>query len=235
MSAIAIIPARGGSKRIPRKNIKPFLGTPVIAYSIRAAMESECFDEIMVSTDDAEIADIAVRSGAVVPFMRNAKTADDHSTLADVVSEVLASYSERNTNFNQVCCILPTSPLLDSRDIARARALLSSAPGVFSATCFGYPIWRALQVRDGVASMIWPEHARSRSQDLPRSYHDAGMFYWAEVQAFLEQRTLFLDGCRIWELPEHKIQDIDTSEDWRLAELKYAMLHETTVPTGDAT
>lgn len=232
MRAVAIIPARGGSKRIQRKNIKPFLGAPMISYSIRGARDAGCFDEVMVSTDDPEIADTALSLGAAVPFMRSISSSDDHATLADVVSEVLLGYSEQGVLFDEFCCILPTSPLLDPRDVRDARKELGTAPAVFSAVRFGYPIWRALQVRDGSVSMIWPEHELSRSQDLPTAYHDAGMFYWAKTSAFLEQRTLFLGGSRIWELPEDRVQDIDTPEDWRLAELKYAMIHASDHPTG---
>ena len=232
MRALAIIPARGGSKRIPRKNIKPFRGIPVIAYSIRCATLSGCFDEVMVSTDDAEIAEIAEGFGAVVPFMRTPATANDFATLADVVAEVLEMYAERGRSFDEFCCILPTAPLLEARDISESRHALSSAPAIFSAARFEYPIWRALRLRDGAASMIWPEHLRSRSQDLETAYHDAGMFYWARAAAFSGRGTLFLEGSRIWELPTTRIQDIDTPEDWELAEMKFERLGKTPGPPG---
>lgn len=234
MTALAIIPARGGSKRIPRKNIKEFLGVPMIAYGIRAAMDSGCFDEIMVSTDDPEIERTARAHGAAVPFPRSERASDDHATLSDVVSEVLATYAERGSVFDEFCCILPTCPLLDSRDLRAAKGVLADAPGVFSGVRFGYPIWRALQVRDGEVSMIWPEHLRTRSQDLPPAFHDAGMFYWCRTADFLEQRNLFLPGARLWELPAERVQDIDTPDDWRLAELKHAMLRIPPLQTGDA-
>lgn len=225
MSALAIIPARGGSRRIPGKNIRPFLGKPMIAYAIEAAHACGAFDRLLVSTDSPEIAEVARREGAEVPFLRSAASSGDHATLAEAVSDALAAWSSENGHPDRFCCILPTCPLLDPRDLRSAEALLDGAPEVLSVVRFGYPIWRALRCEEGAVSMIWPEHERARSQDLPEAFHDAGMFYWLRTSAFLGSRSFFLPGAKAWEIPESRVQDIDTPEDWRLAELKYAALH----------
>jgi len=227
MRNLAVIPARGGSKRIPSKNIRHFLGKPVLAYSIEAAMESDLFDEVMVSTDDPEIAEIAVRYGANVPFLRSPENSDDHATLADVLLEVIAEYSKAGKEFDTVCCLLPTSPLTRSGRIVEAYQKM--VDGNFDSVCpvvaFSYPILRSLEITDeGKLKMMWPEHERTRSQDLKPAYHDAGSFVWVKTPAFLNETTLWCKNGGAIILPETEVQDIDTEEDWRLAEMKWKFL-----------
>jgi N-acylneuraminate cytidylyltransferase len=224
---IAVITARGGSKRIPRKNIRLFCGRPIIAYSIRAAQESGCFDEVMVSTDDAEIAEVASSLGASVPFIRSLDTSNDHATTAAVLIEVLGKYRERDRVFEEACCIYPTAPFVTGASIAKAGALLrrGDAPGVIPVVRFSYPIQRALRIRDGAISMLQPEHALTRSQDLEPAYHDAGQFYWVRVEHFLRTGSLMGPGTLAHEMPEWEVQDIDTESDWKLAEIKFRVLH----------
>lgn len=223
---IAIITARGGSKRIPRKNIKEFLGRPIIAYSIAAALEAGCFDEVMVSTDDSEIAEIALRHGAKVPFLRSAGTANDFATTAEVLLEVLGEYRLLGEEFAYACCIYPTAPFVTAEKLRRGCELLagSGADSVVPVVRFGYPIQRALKVEDGVLKMIWPEHLNSRSQDLVPAYHDCGQFYWLAVPGFLSSGLLFGPRTLPLEIPESEVQDIDSEEDWKVAEMKYRML-----------
>jgi N-acylneuraminate cytidylyltransferase len=224
--AVAIITARGGSKRIPRKNIKEFLGKPIIAYSITAALEAGCFDEVMVSTDDQEIAGVAQSYGAKVPFFRSAETSNDFSTTADVLVEVLREYQSRGQDFAYACCIYPTAPFVTPEKLKRGHELLleTGADTALPVVRFGYPIQRGLKIENGGLSMIWPEHLNSRSQDLMPAYHDSGQFYWLRVTKFLETRKLFAEHCVPIELPESEVQDIDTLEDWKVAEVKYRML-----------
>lgn len=223
MRNICIIPARGGSKRIPHKNIRSFLGKPIIAYSIEAAINSRCFDEVMVSTDDEEIARIAVQYGAKVPFMRSDNTANDYATLSDVVKEVLDKYSSQGIHFDYMCCILATSPLLRSEDILSGYNKLrhSDFSSIVPVVQFSYPIQRSFKIDEsGELSYIWPEYSKSRSQDLTPSYHDAGSFYWHVVSKWLSgdihRGAIVVD--------ESTVQDIDTEQDWNLAELKYKLL-----------
>lgn len=225
-NSVAIITARGGSKRIPRKNIKPFLGKPIIAYSISAALEAGCFDEVMVSTDDREIAEVAQNYGAKVPFFRSAETSNDFSTTADVLIEVLNEYQKRGQNFFYACCIYPTAPFVTPEKLKYGHELLlnTGADSALPVVRFGYPIQRGLKVEEGQLSMIWPEHLNSRSQDLMPVYHDSGQFYWFRIARFLETRKLFAEHTVPIELPESEVQDIDTEEDWRIAELKYRIL-----------
>src|SRR5438270_12846523 len=180
MSAVAIITARGGSRRIPRKNIRPFLGRPIIAYSIEAALGSGLFDEVMVSTDDDEIAAVAEEHGAAVPFRRSAAMSDDHATTADVLQEVLGEYGGRGRSFDHACCIYPTAPFVTAERlrVAFARLTASGADCVIPVARFGFPIWRAFCMDDDRLSYVWPEHAPKRSQDLPPAFHDAGQFYF---------------------------------------------------------
>jgi N-acylneuraminate cytidylyltransferase len=224
---LAIIPARGGSKRIPRKNIKAFLGKPIIAYSIEAALQSGLFEEVMVSTDDAAIAEVARRYGAQVPFLRSATTADDFATTADVLLEVLGQYKQAGKSFDYGCCLYPTAPLVQVTTLQMAFTLLTTHTydSVFPVLQYSYPIWRSLKLEAGKASLNWPEHLNARSQDLPAAYHDAGQFYWFSVSTFLEKRKLFTDNTGAVKLPELEVQDIDTETDWKLAELKYKLLH----------
>lgn len=222
----ALITARGGSKRIPRKNIKDFLGYPIIKYSIDAARDAGCFDEVMVSTDDKEIAEIALRLGAKVPFYRSASTANDFATTADVIEEVLLEYRKNGREFEHFCCIYPTAPFVSPAMLRQGYELLreSDADSVLPVVRFSYPIQRALKIEQGKLSMIWPENLNARSQDLQPAYHDAGQFYWGRTDRFLKQKKLFSDNTLPIEVPESHVQDIDTLEDWKIAEMKYAIL-----------
>ena len=224
MRNICIIPARGGSKRIPRKNIKEFLGKPIIAYSIEAALKSGLFDEVMVSTDDEEIAAIAKQYGASVPFMRSEATANDFASSDDVLVEVLNEYQKRGKVFDNMCCIYATAPLISSNDLAEALQLLNNSKFdcVYPVVEFSYPIWRCLDVaEDGSMKRHWPECEYSRSQDLPKEYHDSGTFYWYKLAdgKFTEKSV----GAII--LSEERVQDIDTETDWKLAEMKFKLLN----------
>lgn len=227
MTDICIIPARGGSKRIPRKNIKDFVGKPIIAYSIEAALTSGLFDEVMVSTDDAEIAKIAEKFGAKVPFFRSGKNADDHSTTSDVIEEVLMEYSKQGGKFTKACCIYPTAPFVTIGSLEEGKSILidSGADTVFPIVKFGYPVWRGLRKEgNGTVEMIWKEHLKSRSQDLEEVFHDAGQWYWFDVERFLLNKKLFTDNTKAIELSPLEVQDIDNLHDWHLAELKYGYL-----------
>jgi len=223
-SKICIITARGGSKRIPRKNIKDFCGKPIIAYSIQVAKESKLFDEIMVSTDDQEITDISREFGATVPFLRSAKNSDDHSGTVDVLIEVLEEYKSRNKNFKHACCIYPTAPLLRVETLVAGWELLQKQEldSVFPVLKFGFPIQRALRMKsNSLVSMFQPENRTKRSQDLEPSYHDAGQFYFFHVGRFLESKQLWTDKTAGIVLNELDAQDIDNEEDWKIAEFKY--------------
>lgn len=224
MKNICIIPARGGSKRIPRKNIKEFLGKPIIAYSIEAALKSGLFDEVMVSTDDEEIAAIAKQYGASVPFMRSEATANDFASSDDVLVEVLNEYLKRGKVFDNMCCIYATAPLISSNDLAEALQLMNNSKFdcVYPVVEFSYPIWRCLDVaEDGSMKRHWPEFEYSRSQDLPKEYHDSGTFYWYK----LKDNTLQSGKIGAIIVPEDRVQDIDTETDWKLAEMKYKLLN----------
>ncbi len=226
MNNIAIIPARGGSKRIPRKNIKPFLGKPIIAYSIEAAQKSGLFAEIMVSTDDPEIAAVAKTYGASVPFYRSPQTANDFATIGDVVDEVLTTYEKNGKTFDCVCCLLATAPFILPQRIQEAYQLMLDKHynSVFPIVRFSYPIQRALRLTDGKVSMFQPENFAKRSQDLEPAYHDSGQFYWMRVEEFKKQKRFFAQNSGAIILPETEVQDIDTEEDWKLAECKYQWL-----------
>jgi N-acylneuraminate cytidylyltransferase len=226
MSSVAIIPARGGSKRIPRKNIKDFLGKPIIAYSIEAALQSGLFDEVMVSTDDEEIAAISRQFGAQVPFTRSATTSDDFASTAAVLDEVLHAYKSTGREFLYGCCIYPTAPLLRAQKLHEGFKLLQAKnfDSVFPILKFSYPIWRSLKVEEGKVAMNWPEYSNSRSQDLPPAFHDAGQFYWFDVSAFSKHHALFSANTGVVELDDLEVQDIDNLTDWKLAELKYQLL-----------
>ncbi|MDR2723745.1 MAG: pseudaminic acid cytidylyltransferase [Holosporaceae bacterium] len=224
---IAIIPARGGSKRIPRKNIKDFLGKPIIAYSIEAALRSGVFDEVMVSTDDREIADIAMRLGAKVPFFRSPEMSTDMTMTASVLIEVLNEYKKRGDNFDYCCCIYPCAPFVTPQRLKESMELLM-AKGVDSlvpVVRFSYPPLRGVVIRDGKLQMMFPENYNMRSQDLELMYHDAGQFYCCKTDALMAQEKMFCENTLPLELSELEVQDIDTPEDWTVAELKYKMLH----------
>jgi pseudaminic acid cytidylyltransferase len=226
---IAIIPARGGSKRILRKNIKEFLGVPIIKYSIDAAIKSKIFDEVMVSTDDREIAELAISCGAKVPFMRSPETADDHSTTADVIKEVLDSYKDQGKEFDHSCCIYPTAPFITHAKLKYAYQELveKEADSVVPVVRFSFPIQRSFKKEDGLLKMNWPEYLNTRSQDLPPAYHDSGQFYFFRIKAFLKTNSLYMENTVPYELPESEVQDIDNEEDWKLAEIKYSYLLNT--------
>lgn len=227
MANLAIIPARGGSKRIPRKNIKPFLGKPIIAYSIEAAIKSNLFNEVMVSTDDEEIAKIAKQYGAKVPFLRSKDNANDFAVLADVVDEVLLKYSQNNQIFENICCILPTAPFVTSTKIIEAYKTLSNNnfDSVFPILEFSFPIQRSLKIKDNKVAMVWSENLNTRSQDLEARYHDSGQFYWIKTQSFLTEKKLLTNDSGAIIISQLEAQDIDTETDWRLAEIKYKLMH----------
>ena len=229
MNSLAIIPARGGSKRIPRKNIKNFLGKPIIAYSIEAALESGLFNEVMVSTDDEEIAEIAHLYGASVPFLRTDKNADDFSTTVDVIVEVLEKYKDENKIFLNACCIYPTAPFVSSSRLKEGfeKLIDEKRNCVFPFVAFSYPIWRGLRkMNDGNVSMVWPKFLNIRSQDLEEVYHDAGQWYWLNVQAFHKEKKIFTENVTSILLNPMEVQDIDNLSDWNLAELKYEYLQK---------
>jgi N-acylneuraminate cytidylyltransferase len=223
-NTVAIITARGGSKRIPRKNIRPFLGRPMIAYPIEAASQSGLFDRIVVSTDDAEIAEVALKCGAETPFMRPAELSDDHTATAPVVRHAIQWLRDNGQPPEYVCCIYPTAPFLTAGDLREGRAALRQ-PGcsfAFSVSRFGYPIQRALRrVGDIGVQPFFPESIPSRSQDLEPAYHDAGQFYWGTAQAFMDRIRIFGPASIPIVLPAHRVQDIDDEEDWRRAEYLY--------------
>ncbi len=223
MSNIAIITARGGSKRIPRKNIKDFLGKPIIAYSIEASLQSGIFQEVMVSTDDAEIAEVAQKYGAKVPFLRSAKNSDDFATTADVLTEVLENYAQLGQNFQYACCLYPTAPFVNAEKLKKAFDLLleTGADSIVPVAAFSYPIWRSLKIENGKLQMNFPENLNKRSQDLPPAYHDVGQFYFFHVAKFLSTKRLFSDFSVPLHISELEMQDIDNETDWKLAELKY--------------
>jgi pseudaminic acid cytidylyltransferase len=228
MNIVAIIPARGGSKRIPKKNIKPFAGQSIIAYSIKAAEESNLFNRIIVSTDSKEIAEIAKSYGAEVPFMRPAELADDFAGTAPVLIHALNWLNEHGCYSKYFCCIYAAAPFIRSEDIKKGFHLLrqKNAVTAFSVTTFPYPILRGLRIEEnGRLKMFWPEHKKSRSNDLPEAYHDAGQFYWASTERFLKEKTLFSSDAVPIILPRYLVQDIDTPEDWKTAEKMYLALH----------
>ncbi|HTO31949.1 MAG TPA: pseudaminic acid cytidylyltransferase [Pararhizobium sp.] len=225
---IAIIPARGGSKRIPRKNIKLFGGQPMIAWPIRAALSSQLFDHVIVSTDDDEIAEVAIAAGASVPFRRPAEFSNDHSPARDAINDTI---SQAESCFGKrvvsACCIYATSPLIEAEDLVAARALLDQPPVpnfVFAAATYPHPVQRAM-LRDGAlgVTMLYPEYQKTRSQDLPEAFHDAGQFYWGWRDAFMDRHPMFSPLSRPYLLPRSRVQDIDTPEDWEFAELLFAI------------
>lgn len=215
---ICVIPARGGSKRIPRKNIKPFHGKPMIAWSIEVAKAAGCFDRIVVSTDDYDIAEIAKDCGAEIPFLRPERLGNDFVTTGAVMAHAVRSLDTAA----EYCCLYATAPFVQPGDLCGALALLTEfgADFVFSATSFPFPIQRAIRVADDKSvSMVQPEYLLTRSQDLEEMFHDAGQFYWGSANAFVEQRPFFSPRSRAFVIPRYRVQDIDTLEDWARAEL----------------
>lgn len=223
---IAIITARGGSKRIPKKNIKTFLGFPIIKFSIEAALNAGCFEEVMVSTDDYEIAEIAKSYGASVPFFRSPKNSDDFSTTSDVLLEVLNYYNSLNIFFDNLCCIYPTAPFVTSDKLKKSLNILneSKADCVLPVVQYSYPIQRSLKIENGKISMNWPENYLKRSQDFEPVYHDCGQYYFMKVLSFQEQKKLFMFNTIPIITSELEVQDIDNEEDWKIAELKFSLL-----------
>ncbi|ATP58003.1 pseudaminic acid cytidylyltransferase [Pedobacter ginsengisoli] len=223
MTRLAIIPARGGSKRIPRKNIKDFLGKPIISYSIEAALKSNLFDEVMVSTDDEEIASIADSCGASVPFLRSNQNSDDFASTADVLKEVITYYEKNNRIFEYGCCIYPAAPLIASEKLTEAFQMMENSKfsTVFPVAEFSSPIQRALKVERAGVSNFFPTHMQTRTQDLERAYQDCGQFYFFKVQPFMERGFLQGENTGAIFLNDWEYQDIDNEHDWRIAEFKY--------------
>lgn len=228
MKRIAVITARGGSKRIPRKNILPFLGKPILAYSIEAAIECGQFDEVMVSTDDDEIADIARKYGASVPFMRSEKTSNDFANTEDVLLEVLEEYKKRGSEFDIICCIYPTAPFITALKLTTGLKMLeeSEADTLIPVVRFSYPPQRALVKKGDFLVFNQPEHMLSRSQDLEPYFHDVGQFYMIRTKAFLKNRRLMQGVILPYEQDEMEVQDIDNMTDWNIAEIKYRYMIE---------
>lgn len=227
MNRLCIIPARGGSKRIPHKNRKDFLGKPIIAYSIEAAQKSALFDEVMVSTDDPDIAEIALKYGAKVPFMRSPENSNDYATTFDVIEEVVSFYQKNNIIFRQACCLYPTAPLISIQNLMRAFSILDNKgfTTVFPVVRFGFPIQRAVEITDNQKmKLLFPEHELTRSQDLKPYFHDAGQFYVFKIEDVILQKKLYTNNSGIFEISENEAQDIDNHIDWRMAELKYQLL-----------
>ena len=221
---ICVIPARGGSKRIPRKNIKEFNGKPIIVYSIEAAFESNCFDQVIVSTDDNEIKEVAKKYGARVPFVRPAELSNDFTGTLPVVKHAIEWFENNNNTIENVCCLYATAPFIQSKIISEAYQQLISSKSdyCFSVTSFSFPIQRAIRItQDDKVNMFYPENFNARSQDLEEAYHDAGQFYWGKAQAFKDELVVFSEVSSPYVLPRYLVQDIDTMEDWIRAELMY--------------
>lgn len=227
---IAVIPARGGSKRIPKKNIKLFCGKPIITYAIEAAFNSDVFDHVVVSTDDAEIAEVARKAGAEVPFVRPKELSDDHTPTVPVIGHAIDWMINNRGAVGVVCCIYSTAPFVTADDIRRAysRLLDEHVTGyVFTATSFPFPIQRAFRIReDGHCEMFHPEHYNTRSQDLEDAYQDAGQFYWGSAESYLSNKKFFANDSKPYLIPRYRVQDIDTMQDWTRAEIMWRMLRE---------
>ena len=231
---IGVIPARGGSKRIPRKNILPFAGKPIIAWTIEAALQSGLFDRLIVSTDDDEVANVALEYGAEVPFRRPAELSDDHTGIIEVVQHAISWFADNGFDVDYVCCMLATAPFLQSGTLSQALQELveSDASYAFSVTAFPFPIQRAIRINsDNRVEAIWPENIPRRSQDLEEAFHDAGQFYWGTREAFASGEPIFASGSVPVRLPRHLVQDIDTFEDWKRAELMFEALRRTGDPS----
>lgn len=227
MKNLCIIPARGGSKRIPRKNIKPFQGKPIMAYSIDAALKSGIFDEVMVSTDDEEFAEVAQKFGASVPFLRSDATANDYATTVDVLLEVVDTYRKQGKEFDTVCCLYSTAPFVTPERLKEAFGKLSDkVDGCFTIVEYSYPIQRSLKINEsGLVEMKYPEHFKSRTQDLEKIYHDAGQFYFVKTSTLIQEKTAWCKRAMPLVLSELEVQDLDTKTDWALAEIKYKLIH----------
>ena len=224
---LCVIPARGGSKRIPRKNIKNFCGKPIIAYSIQAALNSNLFDNIIVSTDDLEIAKIAESYGANIPFLRPAKLANDHAGTIPVVNHAIEWFIKKNNPPNEICCLYATAPFIKPKSIITGFELMNDNKKefCFTATSFAAPIQRAIKInKSGNVSMFFSENINKRSQDFECAYHDAGQFYWGTIDAWLKEKKIFSEISTDMILPRHYAHDIDTPEDWQIAELMFKTL-----------
>jgi pseudaminic acid cytidylyltransferase len=224
MKKIAIIPARGGSKRIPDKNIRLFLGKPIISYPIQAAFDSGLFEEVMVSTDSELIADIAREYGAKVPFTRSSENASDLAPLKDVVLEVLNKYSDKGLEFDYFCCLLPASPLIRAERLSESFRILkeTNSSSLVPVVKYSHPIQRAFRINESSRlEMMWPENLLKRTQDLESTYHDSGSFYWVKTDLFLKEGTFFTGKSVPLVLPESEVQDIDDAQDWLMAEMKF--------------
>lgn len=221
--SIAIITARGGSKRIPQKNIKEFCGKPIISYSIQAALDSGMFDEVMVSTDSNEIAEIAKSYGAKIPFMRSAKTSNDYATTSDVLMEVIREYEKRGEYFKYACCLYPTAPFVSGESLKTAMEKIreDEVDTVIPVVTFSYPPQRGMIIQEGRLQFKWSDYINARSQDLEKIYHDCGQFYCFDVGVFLKNGNLMMGNIAPIILSELEVQDIDSPDDWKLAELKY--------------
>lgn len=228
MKAIAIIPARGGSKRIPRKNVKDFLGKPLIAYSTQAALDSKLFDEVMVSTDDNEIAEISKKFGVSIPFLRSDKTSDDFATTADVLLEVINEYKKHDKEFDYLCCIYPTAPFITAEKLIKSFHSFNeaNADSLISVVKFSYPVQRALKIKNKKLKFYFQENINKRSQDLEIAYQDAGQFYWIKTEVLLKQNSLITQNTVAFEISELEAQDIDNEIDWKLAELKFMLQYK---------
>lgn len=229
MTTVAIIPARGGSKRIPRKNIKEFCGKPMIAWSIEAAQKSGCFDRIIVSTDDAEIAEVARQFGGETPFMRPSSLSDDHSGTLPVIRHTIEWLSDDDSPVSEACCLYATAPFVSPEDLKRGQQLLNSeaCSYAFSVTSYAFPIQRAIRITsNGRVAMFNPQHFQTRSQDLEEAWHDAGQFYWGTARAWKDEKPIFSEDAVPVLLPRHRVQDIDTPEDWARAEWLFRAMQE---------
>ncbi len=224
---LCIIPARGGSKRIPRKNIKDFLGKPIIAYSIDAALKCGLFREVMVSTDDSEIAEVALHLGASVPFLRSPESANDFATTLDVLKEVVMEYERRKVYFDNICCIYATAPFVNDQILKSSfRTFIEEQyESLFPILKYSFPIQRSLSLREKRVSFNWPEHVNTRSQDLDDIYHDAGQFYWLK-KSVLSNEAIVTSNSGGYLISELQAQDIDNETDWKLAEMKYRLKDE---------
>lgn len=225
---VAIIPARGGSKRIPKKNIKDFLGKPIIAYSIENALNSKLFKKVIVSTDDEEIKDVVIKYGAEVPFIRPKQISDDYTGTHAVIGHAVKWLEDNSEILDYACCIYPTAPLIKKDDLIKGLELIQSGKwdSVMAATNFSYPIFRSFKIlSDGGLKMTFPEHYNSRSQDLPEIYHDAGLFYWAKPDTWKDKPKEYNEKNSIIKIPNHRVQDIDTLDDWKKAEIIYKIIN----------
>ena len=225
MKCVAIITARGGSKRIPQKNIKQFCGKPIIAYSIEAALEAGVFQEVMVSTDSPEIKEVAEAYGASVPFLRSDETSNDFATTADVIREVIEEYGRLGKHYESFACIYPTAPFITSAKLSEAVSLIEDADAVVSVVKYSFPPQRAFIIKDEMLKYQYPQYERARSQDLDPVYHDCGQFYFCSTEVFMEHHSLLLPKTIPFIIPDEEVQDIDTPSDWLIAEAKFNVLH----------